>query len=133
MWAAIAMSDDRYANPTEQLIVELYTGDIKASSAFYRAFGFEVVREESHFQVLRWEDSRLFLEEIEGCPPPPEHPVGNIRVMVADVDYYWDLAIKLGARVIRPIEDRYYGLRDFTIAGPDGIGLRFGTTLPASH
>jgi Glyoxalase/Bleomycin resistance protein/Dioxygenase superfamily. len=129
----MTMPDDRYVNPNEQLIVELYTSDIKASRAFYRAFGFEVVREESHFLVLRWEDSMLFLEEVEDCPPPPDHSVGNIRIMVANVDYYWDLAIKLGARVIRPIEDRYYGLRDFTIAGPDGIGLRFGTSLSASH
>jgi catechol 2,3-dioxygenase-like lactoylglutathione lyase family enzyme len=126
------MSNDRYVNSNEQLIVELYTRDIKTSCAFYRAYGFEVVREESNFIVLRWEDSMLFLEEVKDYPPP-EHEVGNIRIMVANVDYYWDLAIKLGARVIRPIEDRYYGLRDFTIAGPDGIGLRFGTSLSASH
>ena len=127
------MSDDRYVPSNHQLIVELYTGDIKASCAFYRAFGFEVVREESDFIVLQWEDSMLFLEEVENCPPPAERPVGNIRVMVANVDRYWELAIRLGARVIRPIEDRYYGLRDFTVAGPDGIGLRFGTRLPGSH
>jgi len=36
---------------------------------------------------------------------------------------------QLGARVIKPIADRYYGLRDFTIADPDGFGLRFGTRL----
>ena len=126
------MSDDRYVPSNHQLIVELYTSDIKTSCAFYRAFGFEVVREESNFVVLRWEDSMLFLEEIENCPPP-DCLVGNIRVMVANVDHYWELATKLGARVIRPIEDRYYGLRDFTIAGPDGIGLRFGTNLSASH
>ena len=127
------MPDDRYVKPNEQLIAELYTSDIKASCAFYRAFGFEVVREESNFIVLRWEDSVLFLEEIENCPPPPAHPVGNIRVMVANVDHYWELATRLGAPVIRPIEDRYYGLRDFTIAGPDGVGLRFGTSISTEH
>ena len=127
------MPDDRYVKPNEQLIVELYTGDIKASCAFYRAFGFEVVREESNFIVLRWEDSMLFLEEVENCPPPPDRPVGNIRVMVPNVDHYWELALNLSAHVISPIKDRYYGLRDFTIAGPDGIGLRFGTSLKASR
>lgn len=128
----MTMSDDRYVTPNEQLIVELYTSDIKASCAFYRAFGFEVVREESRFLVLRWEDSMSFIEEVENYTPS-EHQVGNIRVMVANVDRYWELATKFGARVIRPIEDRYYGLRDFTIAGPDGIGLRFATRLPDSH
>jgi catechol 2,3-dioxygenase-like lactoylglutathione lyase family enzyme len=126
------MSEDRYVPPNEQLIVELYTSDIKTSCAFYRAFGFEVVREENNFIVLRWEDSMLFLEEVENCPLS-EHQAGNIRVMVANVDHYWELATKLGARVIRPIADRYYGLRDFTIVGPDGIGLRFATRLPGSH
>jgi len=37
---------------------------------------------------------------------------------------------ELGARVIDPIAERYYGLRDFTIADPDGFGIRFATRLP---
>ena len=122
-----------HVKANEQLVVELYTSDINASSAFYQSFGFEVIRQESNFFVLRWEGSMLFLEEVKDCPPPPAHPVGNIRIMVEDVDRYWQLSIKLGARVIRPIEDRYYGLRDFTIAGPDGLGLRFATRIAASH
>lgn len=118
-----------YVNPNEQLIVELYVRDLKSSAAFYQRFGFTITREEANFIVLRWEDSMLFLEAISDCPPPPTHPVGNIRIMVASVDDYWEKAVKLGARVIRPIADRYYGLRDFTIAGPDGLGLRFATRL----
>lgn len=121
-----------HVEPTEQLIVELYTADIKSSLAFYKSFGFETVREESNFIVLRWEESVLFLEEVKDCPPPA-HAVGNIRIMVPDVDRYWELALNLGARVIRPIADRYYGLRDFSIDGPDGLGLRFATRLAASH
>ena len=39
------------------------------------------------------------------------------------------LVVEVYARVIKPIADRYYGLRDFTIADPDGFGLRFGTSL----
>jgi NAD(P)H-dependent FMN reductase len=31
--------------------------------------------------------------------------------------------------VVSPIADRYYGLRDFTIADPDGFGVRFASTL----
>jgi len=121
-----------YVNANEQLVVELYTSDIEASSAFYQSFGFEVVRQESNFFVLRWEESMLFLEEVKDCPKP-EHSVGNIRIMVSDVDYYWQLSLELGARVIRPIRDSYYGLRDFTIAGPDGLALRFATRIAASH
>jgi catechol 2,3-dioxygenase-like lactoylglutathione lyase family enzyme len=121
-----------YVKATEQLILEIYTGDLKASRAFYQSFGFEVVREESNFLALRWEQSMLFLEEVKDCATP-DGQVGNIRIMVSDVDHYWELCLKLKAHVLRPIENRYYGLRDFSIAGPDGIGLRFATRLPDSH
>jgi uncharacterized glyoxalase superfamily protein PhnB len=49
--------------------------------------------------------------------------------MVADVDAHWTRAIAVGARIVTPIADRYYGLRDFTIADPDGIGIRFASLL----
>jgi uncharacterized glyoxalase superfamily protein PhnB len=47
--------------------------------------------------------------------------------MVADVDACWRRANEIGARVVTPIADRYYGLRDFTIADPDGFGVRFAS------
>lgn len=34
--------------------------------------------------------------------------------------------------VLAPISDRYYGLRDFTVADPDGFGIRFGTRILGS-
>ena len=35
----------------------------------------------------------------------------------------------MGASVMVPIGDRYYGLRDFTISNPDGFGIRFASVL----
>jgi catechol 2,3-dioxygenase-like lactoylglutathione lyase family enzyme len=122
---------DAYVNPGEQLVLELYVRDIKKSMQFYIDFGFETVRDDGDFVVLRWEEAQLFLEEVKDATTP-DHPVGNIRIMVPDVDRYWEMAGRLGARVIRPIADKYYGLRDFTIDGPDGVGLRFATRIPAS-
>jgi uncharacterized glyoxalase superfamily protein PhnB len=49
--------------------------------------------------------------------------------MVPDVDECWKLANEIGARIIIPLADRYYGLRDFTIADPDGFGVRFASEL----
>jgi hypothetical protein len=57
------------------------------------------------------------------------HAVGNMRIIVPNVDDFWTLAKKMGVQVIRPIGNRSYGLKDFTIAGPDGLGLRFATHL----
>ena len=118
-----------YVKQGEQLVVALYVQDIKKSSKFYRTYGFEVLRDEGTFMELKWEDARLFLSEVPGTAPPPANPIGNIRVMVSNVDAYWHRAIQQGATILSPIEDRYYGLRDFVIAGPDGLGLRFATWL----
>ncbi len=118
-----------YVNQGEQLVVALYVRDVKKSSDFYRSYGFEVVRDEGTFMELKWEDARLFLSEVPGTPLPPANPIGNLRVMVPDVDEYWNLAIEKEAKILSPIEDRYYGLRDFIIAGPDGLALRFATWL----
>jgi catechol 2,3-dioxygenase-like lactoylglutathione lyase family enzyme len=118
-----------YVHSGEQLVVELYVRNLRESCEFYRGLGFQVVREEGNFVELQWEDSLLFLDEVEDAPLPPQHPIGNIRIMVPNVDDFWTLAEKIGAQIIQPIGDRYYGLRDFTIAGPDGIGLRFATSL----
>jgi len=49
--------------------------------------------------------------------------------MVPNVDECWKLVNEIGARIIIPLADRYYGLRDFTIADPDGFGVRFASTL----
>ncbi len=113
----------------EQLVVVLYVRDIKDSSQFYRNLGFEIAREEGTFMELRWQEAQLFLEERQDAPPPRSHPVGNIRILVANVDDYWAISKKIGAQVIRPVEDRYYGLRDFTIAGPDGLAIRFASRI----
>jgi hypothetical protein len=64
-----------------------------------------------------------------GVGARPAFPIANVRVMVPDVDGYWKLANEIGAPVIVPIADRYYGLRDFVIADPDGFGVRFASIL----
>ena len=117
-----------YVVQGSQLVAEIYVRDIKRSLEFFRTFGFELVRDDGSFVELRWEQSLLFLEQVSDAPGS-EHPTGNIRVMVPNVDDYWKLAQRFGAQVIRSIDDRYYGLRDFTIGGPDGVSLRFVTRL----
>jgi catechol 2,3-dioxygenase-like lactoylglutathione lyase family enzyme len=117
-----------YVEPGEQLVFELFARDIQAAKKFCRDFGFQIIREEHDFIELRWESSLLFIAEVKDAPEK-RFPSGNVRVMVPDVDRYWAMAQKMGVAVIAPIADRPYGLRDFTIAGPEGICLRFATIL----
>jgi catechol 2,3-dioxygenase-like lactoylglutathione lyase family enzyme len=118
-----------YVPSTEQLVVEIYARDLPRSIAFYQALGFETLSAEPDFVVLMWEDHRFFLEARSDLPAPIDLPQANVRIMVSEVDRYWAIAQQLGAPVIKQIADRDYGLRDFTIADPDGFGLRFGTRL----
>jgi catechol 2,3-dioxygenase-like lactoylglutathione lyase family enzyme len=120
---------NNYVSSNEQLVIEIYVRDLRHSLAFYQQLGFRLLRQEPEFAELAWEDSRLMLEEFKQMPSPPPFPVANIRVMVPDVDEYWALAQRMGARIFKKIDDRYYGLRDFTLVGPDGIGIRFATEL----
>ena len=48
---------------------------------------------------------------------------------VPDVDAGCRHATRMGARVVISIADRDYGLRDFTIADHDGLGIRFATRI----
>lgn len=127
----------RYVDPTEQLVTEILVRDIKRSTHFYSLLGFQLLRDGGDFVELTWEDHRLFLAELSAfreikpvdLQQRPAFPPANVRVMVPNVDHYWKLANEIGAEVIVPIGNRYYGLRDFTIADPDGFGVRFATTL----
>ena len=126
-----------YVDPREQLVTEIVVRDIRRSVDFYSRLGFELLRDGGDFVELTWEDHRLFVAELSAfhevhdveLPAPPKFPLANVRVMVPNVDEYWKLANEIGARIIVPIADRYYDLRDFIIADPDGFGVRFASML----
>jgi hypothetical protein len=49
-------------------------------------------------------------------------------VIVPDVDVMWTKATQLG-RIVNTIGDRSYGLRDFIVAGPGGVEIRFAQVI----
>ena len=136
------MGQKKYVDSTEQLVTEIVVRNIQRSTRFYRQLGFKVLRDAGDFVELTWEDHQLYIaelsayheinsEEIE-LPYPPKFPIANIRIMVPNVDHYWNLVKETGAQIVIPIADRYYGLRDFIISDPDGFGIRFATCLHKS-
>src|SRR3712207_6489697 len=134
------MEQKKYVASTEQLVTESVVKDIKRSTNFYRELGFKILRDAGDFVELTWEDHHLYIAELSAyhevdgddtkLSEPPNFPPGNIRVMVPNVDDYWKLVKEMGAQIVIPIADRYYGLRDFIISDPDGFGVRFATLSP---
>ena len=114
---------------SEQLVVEVHVRDMGRAMAFYRELGFELISESDDFTALSWDGWHLFLDRRDDLPPPPEVPQANMRIMVPDVDRRWERVTAMDARIINPIGDRDYGLRDFTFTDPDGFGLRFASLL----
>jgi hypothetical protein len=48
-----------YVHPTEQLVIEIVTRDIRRSVDFYRPLEFGLLRDSGNFVVLTWEDHQL--------------------------------------------------------------------------
>jgi len=104
---------ERYVPATEQLVVELLVDDL----------GFLFVRRDETFAELSWENHLFFLDATKPSPDVGA-AAANLGIMVADVNEYWQRVQGSEARVLKLIGDRYYGLRDFTSADPDGFGRR---------
>ena len=131
------MRQKKYVSSTEQLVTEIVARDVQRSTKFYSELGFKVLRDDGDFVELTWEDHQLYIAELSAyheidrddieLPKPPKFPVANIRIMVPNVDDYWNLVKEMGAQIVIPIADRYYGLRDFIVSDPDGFGVRFAT------
>ena len=118
-----------YAPATAQLVVEVFARDIEASKRFYQQLGFELHEDRGDFVVFTWEEHQFYLDARPDQPPATTQPQANMRIMVPNVDDYWQRVQDLGTPVISPIQNRGYGLRDFTVLDPDGFGLRFGSWL----
>lgn len=120
------------AELAEQLVVEIMVRDLDRSLAFYTELGFTLERRDDGFASLRWGARWLFLDQRSDLPALTGPARANVRILTANVDQVWATAQTLGLPVERPIADRYYGLRDFTVRDPDGFGLRFATPLAAN-
>jgi PhnB protein len=61
-----------------------------------------------------WPEGGRFSAETLGKSPI------SLAVMVPDVDSFTERAVEAGMKVIRPLKDQFYGIRDVTLADPFG-------------
>lgn len=127
-----APQPEPYVPASEQLVAEVHVRDLDRSIDFYQSLGFDLVRRDETFAELSWNGVLFFLDSAQP-PPAVSTPAANVRVMVADVDAYWERVRELAIPVLKPIADKDYGLRDFTVLDPDGFGIRFASRLAAGE
>jgi uncharacterized glyoxalase superfamily protein PhnB len=113
---------------------EFFVRDVEASVTFYQLLGFAVLRQEPDFAVVALGYAHVLLAADAFADPKwlasgPRSVGLNIRIMVDDADAAFARASDAGARLVSPIADRDYGLRDFIIADLDGFLLRFAAPV----
>jgi len=124
------------------IVVELFVHDVDRSIAFYRALGFDVARRYEDYVQLRRGEIRLSLQGDTHAVTGPHYftpdigrfPRGTgveISIQVADVDAEYIRAKTAGLKIVKPMQDREWGARDFRLADPDGYFLRITSPLKA--
>ena len=133
----------KFTDVTPNLVV----ADIDRSLAFYRdVLGFPVVTTVPEtapfvFVWLQRDDVSVFLNTVgsvkDTLPALAERPIGgtNTLFMIVEanspaegIDALFD-AVKSKARVVMPLKDQFYGMREFGIEDPDGYVVFFAQQI----
>jgi len=82
----------------------------------------------------------LFLDNVSihlsgPANPGMKKPLGTAHFCIDcdEVNTYFDAISKKGAFIAVPLEDRYYGVRDFAVNDHDGNTLVFGSAITDAH
>lgn len=110
--------------------VVIHVTDLNRALAYYTTIlGFT---EDFKFEAY----AGLFLDQVNihlsGPNNPGMHKMPGATLFcieVDDVDTYFNTILPKGALIATPLEDRYYGLRDFAVNDHDGNTLVFGSTI----
>jgi catechol 2,3-dioxygenase-like lactoylglutathione lyase family enzyme len=122
---------------------EFFVRDVDASIAFYAdVLGFTLVRADAGGDgrrtfavVVRGAAEFMLAHEAflgsanRGALPYPRASGVDIRLMVGDVDAVYARVSGAGAKIVLPLKDQEYGLRDFIVADPDGFRIRFAQRI----
>jgi len=113
-----------------RLAASAFTRDIQRAYAFYRdVLGFRKVFENGEpagFMILVKDDAELHLSLVKDHKASTANIAG---LLVSDVDALHDILVAAGARIIKSLGDKDYGLRAFVFADPDGNRIDVGQPL----
>jgi len=106
----------------------LQVGNLQRALDFYtRVMGFETAwtwgTPPDRASVCR--DSVEIMLEVEREPR-----TSHVYLQVKGVDAFFDVVTGAGARIVVPLADRAYGMRDGRVSDPDGNHIGLGEALP---
>lgn len=108
----------------------VFVRDLQRAQAFYCGMlGFEKTFENGDpvgFMILEKDRAELHLSLVRNHEPSTTNVA---HLMVDDVDALHAVCVKAGARIIKSLADKDYGLRAFVFADPDGNRIDVGQPL----
>lgn len=107
----------------EGLVPELPVADVAATQRWYRdvlGFRIEWIWDEGYGAVCNGE-ARLFFVRHDGA-----HPTITCCAFTEAVDAVHAELVRRGAEIVSPLEDKPWGMREFTLRDPNGHQLRIG-------
>ena len=106
----------------------LPVADMVQAVGFYEGAGFDVEKYDDGFAFVHFNDQSVFdLDLIEGMDPATNH--AGCYIITAEVDE-WHARFTAQALQVTPVEDRPWGMHEFTLTDPSGNHIRVGQNVP---
>ena len=109
--------------------------DVKASADFYvRVLGFQVVSEPQGWIFVAKDRCMIMLGECPDDIHPSKLGCHSYfaYLTVTDADEYYSVVRARGAEILSPIEDKPWGMREFSLRTSDGHRITIGHSLTGS-
>jgi uncharacterized glyoxalase superfamily protein PhnB len=105
----------------------LQVTNLERSVDFYkRVLGFTLDWQSGEPPMIAsvYRDGVSLMLKVEAAPV-----LSHVYVELTGVDEYFASSAKAGAKIVTPLDDRFYGMRDGRMVDPDGNELDFGQEL----
>lgn len=103
----------------------LHVPDVKSVAAFYRdVLGFTWDFGDDEYAVV-WRDNSAIHFVKDAASPRGVH----LFQWVKNIDTYYREVLARGAAVTSEPKDQHYGIREFALQDPNGVGIVFGQDI----
>ncbi len=113
----------------QYVVPVLHVSDLVSAIEFFQAIGFECEWKwgdpPCYAGCYSGTDQVIHLQQREGVAPGAT----ELYLQVESAEQFLEVCKSAGHTILVPLADQQYGMRDFTVEGPDGIRVTFGQEL----